>query len=293
MDTQAAHLGADAGLQAVFAHDIAVDRSRIAMPVKAPCAVVLHGPEQRASGQQLATKLLKADDNQRIDILDLRGAIARDLHGAFKEWQAQSTATLCRKYLYFLAINPDPSQDALTQAHYFDLLERVGKKLGLSAQPRAVVLHVHTDGRERCYVVWSRIAADGSGIKAMARRFFSCVGNMVLLPTPLKAFTDTMPEVKAILRICARNLYGWQCDHDNLLATNTALDGWTDWEAYPESWPRTPHEKLPAGVVALTPAIRTSAQKRLDTIRRDLENAGSYYPRDEVRAALAYWKIEL
>lgn len=45
------------------------------------------------------------------------------------------------------------------------------------------------------------------------RRFFSCVANMVLLPMPLKAFTDTMPEVKAMLRICARNLYGWHCDH--------------------------------------------------------------------------------
>lgn len=132
-----------------------------------------------------------------------------------------------------------------------------------------------------------------SNVVVMDRRFFSCVGNMVLLPTPLKAFTDTMPEIKAMLRICARNLYGWQCDHDNLLATNTALDSWTDWEAYTESWPRTPHEKPPAGVVALTPAIRTSAQKRIDTIRRDLESAGSYYPRDEVRAALEYWKIEL
>jgi len=132
-----------------------------------------------------------------------------------------------------------------------------------------------------------------SNVVVMDRRFFSCVGNMVLLPTPLKAFTDTMPEVKAMLRICARNLYGWQCDHDNLLTTNSALDGWTDWEAYPESWPRTPHQKLPAGVVELTAAIQTSAQKRLDTIRRDLENAGTYYPRDEVRAALAYWRIQL
>jgi hypothetical protein len=127
----------------------------------------------------------------------------------------------------------------------------------------------------------------------MDRRFFSCVGNMVLLPTPLKAFTDTMPEVKAMLRICARNLYGWQCDHDNLLATNTALDSWSDWEAYPASWPRTPHEKLPLGVVALSPTIRASAEKRLETIRHDLQHAGNYYPRDEVRAALAYWKITI
>jgi hypothetical protein len=132
-----------------------------------------------------------------------------------------------------------------------------------------------------------------SNVVVMDRRFFSCVGNMVLLPTPLKAFTDTMPEVKAMLRICARNLYGWQCDHDNLLATNTALDSWEDWDSYPESWPRKAHEKLPLGVVSLTSTIRASAQKRLATIRHDLEHAGPHYPRDKVREALAYWKIEI
>lgn len=36
-------------------------------------------------------------------------------------------------------------------------------------------------------------------------QFYSCVANMVLLPAPLKAFTDAMPEVKAMLRVCSRN----------------------------------------------------------------------------------------
>jgi hypothetical protein len=123
--------------------------------------------------------------------------------------------------------------------------------------------------------------------------FFSCVGNMVLLPTPLKAFTDTMPGVKAMLRICARNLYGWQCDHNDLAAANELLDKWDAWDAYPESWPRTLHEKRPPGVLELSPTIRASAEKRLGCIRNDLANAGPYYPREKVRAALDYWSIEL
>lgn len=123
--------------------------------------------------------------------------------------------------------------------------------------------------------------------------FFSCVGNMVLLPTPLKAFTDTMPDVKAMLRISAYNLYGWRCDHDNLLATHSVLDEWKDWTGYPESWPRTPGEKLPLGVVPLSSTIRASAQKRIAAIRHDLEHAGEFYPREKVRAALAYWKIKV
>ena len=125
----------------------------------------------------------------------------------------------------------------------------------------------------------------------MDRRFFSCVANMVLLPTPLKAFTDTMPDVKAMLRICARNLYGWPSDDHEFLATNAVLDKWTEWNSFPQSWPRTPHEKLPLGVVELSPTIRACAEKRLAAIRRDLDHAGTHYPREEVRAALAYWKI--
>jgi hypothetical protein len=116
-----------------------------------------------------------------------------------------------------------------------------------------------------------------SNVIVMDRRFFSCVGNMVLLPTPLKAFTDTMLEIKAMLRICARNLYCWQCDHESVRPINAALDNWTDWQSYPHSWPRKPNEKLPSGVAPLTPAIEASAERRKAAIRRDLDHAGEYY----------------
>jgi hypothetical protein len=78
-----------------------------------------------------------------------------------------------------------------------------------------------------------------------------------------------------------------------MLAANTALDKWTDWEAYPESWPTKPQEKLPLGVVPLDPSIRASAERRLAAIKHDFAHAGSLYPREEVRAALAYWHIAI
>ncbi|WP_254453740.1 hypothetical protein [Siccirubricoccus sp. G192] len=125
-------------------------------------------------------------------------------------------------------------------------------------------------------------------------RFFSCVGNMVLLPTPLKAFTDTVPEVKAMLRICARALYGWHCDHESLSETVATINQWGDWDAYPASWPRVIGEaKVPPGVVALDDGIRKDATRRLARIRKDMVDAGPYYPRHAVREAMAYWKIEV
>ena len=124
-------------------------------------------------------------------------------------------------------------------------------------------------------------------------KFFSCVANVLLLPTPLKAFTDTMPEVKAMIRICARNLYGWNCDHEGAKAAVAMIDAWDDWGAYPKSWPKTPGETLPPGVVRLNARIEKAAERRINAVRRDLADAGSHYPRAQVRAALDYWKIAI
>lgn len=112
---------------------------------------------QRASGQELATHLLNMHENERIEVADVRGAIARDLHGAFAEWAAVAKAvTRCRKYLYSLSISPDPAQEPLSRAQYADYIARVEDRLGLSGQPRAVVFHVK-HGRAHCHVIWSRI----------------------------------------------------------------------------------------------------------------------------------------
>lgn len=133
-----------------------------------------------------------------------------------------------------------------------------------------------------------------SNVIVQDRRFFSCVGNMVLLPTPLKAFTDAMSDVKAMLRICARNLYGWQCDHPEMSQVNADLDAWSDWDAYPASWPRACDDgKRPLGTVELTPRIAASASKRLAKIRRDLREAGEFYPRAAVIKVLDYWNIPI
>jgi hypothetical protein len=43
--------------------------------------------------------------------------------------------------------------------------------------------------------------------------------------------------------------------------------------------------------VELTPSIAVSAARRLAVIRRDLQHAWEHYLREEVRAALAYWKV--
>jgi len=165
---------------------------------------------------------------------------------------------------------------------------------------RALTLALGLRSAERpnwsCCHIWGvdDLSYQEANLVVQDRRFFSCIGNMVLLPTPLKAFTDAMQDVKTMLRICARALYGWHCDHDCMVAALEMVERWNDWAAYPSSWPRTPRdEKLPLGMVELTDEIRRDAQRRLARIKSDLDTAGEYYPRDKVREALAYWHIEV
>ena len=120
---------------------------------------------QRALGQDLATHLLNTQDNERMEVAQVRGAVARDLHGAFAEWEAQAhTLTRCTNYLYSLSINPDQRQGRLTREQYLDYIDRAENRLGLAGQPRAVVFHVKKDKngvpREHCHVIWSRIDAE-------------------------------------------------------------------------------------------------------------------------------------
>jgi hypothetical protein len=121
-------------------------------------------------------------------------------------------------------------------------------------------------------------------------RFYSCVANMVLLPTPLKAFTDVMPDVKAMLRACAFHLYGWRCDHGELAKID--LDAAAADEAYPRSWPRKAGDPPPPGTMAMTDSSARAADRRLSAIRKDLEKAGPHYPREQVRSVLAYWGLD-
>ena len=114
---------------------------------------------QRGGGQDLATHLLNEFDNEYVEVAQVNGAVAGDLHGAFGEWEAVATGfTKCRNYLYSLSVNPDLGQGQLTREQYLDYVNRVETKLGLEGQPRAVVFHIK-DGREHCHAVWSRIDA--------------------------------------------------------------------------------------------------------------------------------------
>jgi len=130
---------------------------------------------QRGGGEDLMTHVLNARDNEYVEVYELRGAVARDLHGADAEWKAQADLlTRCRQYLCSLSINPDELQGRLTREQYLDYIDRAERKLGLKGQPRAIVFHIKEDKfgrmREHCHVIWSRI--DAQKERAIPLSFF-------------------------------------------------------------------------------------------------------------------------
>ena len=112
---------------------------------------------QRSGGSNLAAHLMRTDDNDHVEIHELRGFAGETLHEAFKEAQGIAMGTKCRQYLFSLSLNPPETENVPIEA-FEAAIEQIEKKLGLTDQPRAIVFH-EKEGRRHAHVVWSRIDA--------------------------------------------------------------------------------------------------------------------------------------
>jgi hypothetical protein len=112
---------------------------------------------QRGGAKELALHLLK-DENDHVEIHELRGFAARDLRGAFNEAYAVSRGTRCTQYLYSCSLNPPAAANVRTE-DFEAAIARIETELGLTGQPRAIVFH-EKHGRRHAHCVWSRIRAD-------------------------------------------------------------------------------------------------------------------------------------
>ena len=119
--------------------------------------MILKG-SQRSGGRQLAAHLLKADDNEHIEIHELRGFMSDNLPSAFNEIHAVSKGTRAKQPFFSLSLNPPPNERVPIEV-FETAIEQIEQKLGLEDQPRAIVFH-EKQGRRHAHVVWSRIDTD-------------------------------------------------------------------------------------------------------------------------------------
>lgn len=113
---------------------------------------------QRAGAKALADHLMNDRDNDHLSLVELRGFVSDSLHGALNEAHAISKATQCKQFMFSLSLNT-PQNHAATEEQFIDAADRAEETLGLSGQPRAIVIH-EKEGRRHAHVVWSRINVD-------------------------------------------------------------------------------------------------------------------------------------
>ena len=122
--------------------------------------MILKG-NQRGNSKDLALHLLK-EENERVEVHEIRGFCSDTLMGALNESYAMSRATKCKQHLFSLSLNP-PKDAEVSNEEFEKAIAEVEERLGLTGQPRAIVFH-EKEGpsgyRRHCHAVWSRIKAD-------------------------------------------------------------------------------------------------------------------------------------
>ncbi len=110
---------------------------------------------QRGHGANLATHLLNTRDNDHVDVIQLRGVAADDLHGAFLEIEATAHGTKCQQPFFQVIVNP-PETANLTRAQFMAAFDKIDRDMGFTDHARVIIFH-EKQGREHAHVIYSRI----------------------------------------------------------------------------------------------------------------------------------------
>lgn len=120
-------------------------------------AVIIKGVSC-AGARRLAVHLTRTDTNERAEVREIRGTTAEDLRGALLEMEAVAAGARTAKPFYHASISTR-KDERLTDEQRAYAIDKLEAALGLTGQPRVVVVH-EKEGREHCHIVWSRIDLD-------------------------------------------------------------------------------------------------------------------------------------
>lgn len=138
--------------------------------------------------------------------------------------------------------------------------------------------------------LWDCIV-DQKNVVVTDRRFYTCLANMVLLPTPLKALTDSVPEIKRVLRFRSYQIFGWCCDYTNPIVQAEAneIANMSVNAQFPAHWPVAwrAAPAVPAGPISQV--VRDWVASSKNTATRLCQAPPGNYPANEVRQVLRYW----
>lgn len=113
---------------------------------------------QRGGAKQLGLHLLRTDENEHVEIHEIRGFVSSDIVGALKEAYAVSKGTRCKQPFFSVSLNPPQTENV--GIHTFEeTADRIEERTGLTGHPRILIFH-EKGGRRHAHAIWSRIEAD-------------------------------------------------------------------------------------------------------------------------------------
>lgn len=115
--------------------------------------MLIHG-NKLGGARDLALHLLK-EENDHVEVHELRGFISDDLVSALNETYVISKGTQAKKFLFSVGFNP-PENEKVSTETFKQAIKQVEKEFGLEHQSRAIVFH-EKKGRRHCHVAWSLI----------------------------------------------------------------------------------------------------------------------------------------
>lgn len=102
---------------------------------------------------------MNAEENERVEVKEIRGVYADDIKEAFREMRLVAAGTGCSNYFYHASISPR-EDESLTPEQWEYAVERLEQNLGLEGHARFQVEHEKTGRAAHRHIVWSRIDPD-------------------------------------------------------------------------------------------------------------------------------------
>lgn len=112
----------------------------------------------RCNWRFFAKHLMKGEENERVEISEIRGLAGETVLDALREMDALASGTRCKNFFYHANLNPR-ADEHLTAEQWEKAVDTLESNLGLDGHSRFIVEH-QKEGRSHRHVIWSRIDTD-------------------------------------------------------------------------------------------------------------------------------------
>ena len=117
--------------------------------------MICKGGSRRAGSAFFAKHLMNAEDNERVEVKEMRGFVSETVPDAFQEIDIIAAGTRVQNPFYHCSLSPRESEH-LTPEQWNIAVDTLERNLGLEGHARFQVEH-EKEGRVHRHIVWNRL----------------------------------------------------------------------------------------------------------------------------------------